>query len=155
MLVAIQVDQNTEIARAQLVSADWMNSMETQHVLMGKRPAEAWAKAVNESQPLTDEDIYLLNAMLNAHWSEAARIEQLAEEGFEVFSPELMGIWFSIYLGNDFGASWWDANKDNSEHMPRTTAAVKGALAARPDNRNWNLSYLTRLRDGMNPETQQ
>ena len=156
VLVAIQVNQNTQIARAQLLSVGWMNVMETQLAMMGERPAEAWAKAVTGSQPLTDEDVYVLDAMLNANWMVAGRVESVAEAGFEIERTERMAAWVTGFLGNDFSASWWEVNKDGwAESAPTTTAAVESFLATRPENRRLLVSRLAQLRDGMNPETQQ
>ncbi len=65
ILVGFQINQNTEISKADLTARSYEVAMQYQLAMMGENPAAALAKAGTDPSSLTDEELIVIN---NFNW---------------------------------------------------------------------------------------
>ncbi len=133
ILVAVQINQNTEIARAQIVSDAWTHPLNYQLSLMGETPVGPWYKAMT-NQELADEDLAVVQAMIEYHWYVAVRNETMYQAGYSLASPEFFAAAFLGEVGHGIVAvAWWDtvASDGFKGLAPETRDAVDRQLAER------------------------
>ena len=131
VLVAVQVRQNTEIAKAQIVNEGWISLINTRHVLMGDNPAASLAKA-RARHALSDEDLEVLNAILEAAFADLIRAEYMGDFGFTQMTNELRGRQFArSSLDNPASRAWWvlrHKTPQGHDPIPNTRKAINESL---------------------------
>jgi len=112
ILVAIQIGQNTEIAKAQLANDYYLADMELELGMMGEDPVTSWVKAVYTPEELTREDAAVLDRYFNFGLVQLNRLRKLQQLGLaddELFN-ERVG-YLQWHLGNEAGKNWWATSK--------------------------------------------
>ena len=133
VLVAFQISQNSELTRIQLVHDSWLANQMMQLALAGENPSASWAKAIVAPETMTDEDLVVLDWIMKANWSRAARIDAMEDLGLQTFNPQAPAlVTVEEYLGNAFGKAWWDTGRRFP--IPRVEQVVQLELARRPDH---------------------
>ena len=110
ILVAVQINQNTNIAKAQLYSDGLRNAMNLDLAMMGENPAAIWAKGQSNQEQLTGEEFAVLNAVVNYFWKGIIRTESLAAMGLPTISAKINASNFvngPYGIGDNFGHAWW------------------------------------------------
>ena len=110
ILVALQLNQTSELARAQLINEGNLTASEVWAGLMGEDPAEAIAKSIENPSEMTFADFMVVDAYLWIAVNIFHRNYELAREGmFETTDwqerIDSLGTW---YLGNAFARAWWE-----------------------------------------------
>jgi len=110
ILVAYEINQNSQLARAQLVNEGNLATNELWAHLMGENPVESIAKSIEEPTSMSYGEFMAVDAALYTSLNLSYRNYQLAQEGvFEETdwkqSVEAYAAWF---LANPFGRAWWD-----------------------------------------------
>ena len=143
VLVAVQIQQNTEIAKAQIVSDDKAVQVALKLALIGENPAVTLAKVVESPDELTTKDFLILENLQMANFYHKSRNETLNNMGFatttEQFSnPENNAI-ASVFefLGTPYGIAWWElVNSSNrgpwKNGAPETGAEIEVLLSRLP-----------------------
>ena len=99
VLVAAQIQQNSEITEAQMVSEDRALAVTLRLAVLGENPAMVMAKAIDSPGELTTEDMFVLQAFEAANYYHKSRNEMLHRVGF---GTNLTG--YSNPEGNAVGA---------------------------------------------------
>ncbi len=132
ILVAVQINQNTNIARAQLYSEGITSSMNLDLAMMGENPAAVWGKEQSNQEQLTDEELAVKLALVNYIWKDIIRTETLASMGLPTQSAKNAAISFvkgPYGIGDDFGHAWWEEMKAGlGAAAPATREAVNAML---------------------------
>ena len=156
ILVAVQIKQNTDIARAQLFSDGVAIGMNMDLAIMGENPAAVWAKAQSDHQQPTDEELAVLYAFLNYFWKSMVRTETLTEMGLPTRSPQNGAQQFvggQYGIGDAFGLAWWDMTKTTgfAGQAPATREAVNTLLEqeGRVDHHLFKANRLTSIKGRM------
>ena len=108
ILVAIQINQSTEIAKAQLENDYFLADMQLELAMMGESPVTSWVKAVNAPDEITREDAAVLDRYFNYGMIQARRLRQMQRLGLaedELFGQQLR--YLEWHLGNEIGRRWW------------------------------------------------
>jgi hypothetical protein len=130
VLVAVQINQNTEMTRAQMLSEGWINAASNYYARAGENPASAIARAHTDPDRLTHEDMIVLDAVITAEWMLANRVEVLSSMGYEVFPIEAMArVFVSQQLGNPFGMAWWKSREGIAAGAPITRDLIDEFVA--------------------------
>jgi hypothetical protein len=130
VLVAVQINQNTEMTRAQMLSEGWITAADNLYARAGENPASAIARAQTDPVQLTHEDLIVLDALVSAEWLRAIRVEVLSSLGYEVFPIEDMSrLFVRQQLGNPFAIAWWASSVDIAANAPVTRDLVNQILA--------------------------
>lgn len=107
VLVAVQIQQNTAITRAQLVNDYFLADMELELTMMGEDPAASFTKAVFDPDALTEYDAVVLDRYFNYGMVQLNRLRQMAELGLAEEGWEERIGYLEWHLGNEAGRRWW------------------------------------------------
>ncbi len=130
VLVAVQINQNTEMTRAQMLSEGWINAASNYYARAGENPASAIARAHTDPDRLTHEDMVVLDALITAEWMLVNRVEALSSMGYEVFPIETMArVFVGQQLGNPFGMAWWKSREGIATGAPITRGLIDEFVA--------------------------
>ena len=106
LLVGFQIQQTTELTKAQLFSDITSSRMEMAGATLGENPAPILAKALKEPDALTESELYVMDAYLIRGLNEVRRALVLERVGLDVgiTAPENT---LAFYFGNEFAQRWW------------------------------------------------
>ena len=111
ILVGIQISQNNQLTRIQLIHESQIAAQNMHLVLAGENPGEAWSRAILDPDSLTDEEIMVVDRVLRANLARVLRLESLYALGFDLYSPEVVATSAAgNYLGSEIGKAWWELN---------------------------------------------
>ena len=111
VLVAYEINQNSQLARTALVNEGNIASNQFWAHLMGETPADVIAMAVECPEAMTYSDFIVMDAFLFSGMNFLYRNYELAQEGIftdEDWRASVEG-YAAWYLGNPFGRNWWRA----------------------------------------------
>lgn len=133
ILVAAQIQQNTEITRAQVANDYYLADMNLELAMMGSNPADAWVKAVYTPDELTPTDAAVLDRYFNYGVVQLQRLKRMHELGLADEEWENRVDYLRWHLGNEVGRRWWAFARDG--FSPEIANRVDGMLEA-DRNRN-------------------
>jgi hypothetical protein len=112
LLVAVQINQNTEITKAQLANDYYIADMQLELSMMGDNPAKSWVKAVYSSGELTQEDAAVVDRYFNYGIVQILRLLKMRELGLadEDWVKNRIS-YLDWHLGNEVGQRWWTFSK--------------------------------------------
>jgi len=108
LLVAIQISQSTDIARAQLENDYYLADMQLELAMMGDSPVESWLKAVYAPDEMTPRDAAVLDRYFNFGLVQVRRLRQMQQLGLaedDVLAEQVN--YLEWHLGNEVGRRWW------------------------------------------------
>ena len=114
ILVAVQIDQNTRIMKAQIVNDYYLADMNLELAMMGDDPAISWTKAVYAPNELNHVDAAILDRYFNYGLVQIGRLRKMHELGMADDDWEDRINYLSWHLGNEVGRRWWANYKDGS-----------------------------------------
>ena len=110
VLVAYEINQNSQLARMALVNEGNVASNQFYANLMGENPVNVIGMAVECPEAMSYSDYIAMDAFLFTGMNLLYRNFELAEEG--IFTEEdwqkSVEAYTGWYLGNPFGRIWWD-----------------------------------------------
>jgi len=127
VLVAVQINQNTQITQAQILNDYYLADMELELAMMGENPVESWVKAVYSPDELTDLDRAILDRFFNYGWVQVRRLRDMREVGLAPRDLEDQMSYLRWHLGNEVGRRWWKTNFDPEDSA--FTAEIDAVLA--------------------------
>ena len=110
VLVAFEINQNSQLARTALVNEGNIASNAFWANLMGETPADVIAMAVQCPEAMSYSNFIAMDAYLFTGMNFLYRNFELAQEGIftvEDWQESVEG-YAAWYLGNPFGRAWWD-----------------------------------------------
>lgn len=113
VLVAIQINQNTEITKAQIANDYFLADMALELAMMGENPAYSWNKAVYDPNALTTEDAVVLDRYFNYGLVQIHRLQEMDKMGMAYEGWEERVNYLRWHLGNEVGRRWWEGVKDS------------------------------------------
>ncbi len=114
ILVAVQINQNTQITKAQMVNDYYLADMDLELAMMGDDPAISWTKAVYAPSELNHEDAVILDRYFNIGLIQIDRLRKMHEMGMADEDWEDRINYLSWHLGNEVGRRWWANYKGDS-----------------------------------------
>ena len=137
VLVAVQINQNSEITRAQIANDYFLADMNLELKMMGEDPASSWVKAVYTPDEITEQDAVILDRYFNYGVVQILRLQEMNELGLAPDDWEDRVDYLSWHLGNEVGRRWWAYSKsgwpeDKAKH-------IDGLLESRNYSSNRNL----------------
>lgn len=113
VLVAVQINQNTEITKAQIANDYFLADMNLELAMMGEDPASSWVKAVYSPDEVTQYDAAILDRYFNYGVVQILRLQEMHELGLAPDDWQKRVTYLSWHLGNEVGHRWWEYSKDN------------------------------------------
>jgi hypothetical protein len=111
VLVALQIQQSTDIARAQIINDYYIADLQLELTMMGEQPQKAWTKAVFNPDDLTTEDAVVVDRYVNYNFIQLARLEQM--RSFGLADDRNRADMMAWHLGNPVGRRWWEYVKSH------------------------------------------
>jgi hypothetical protein len=107
VLVAIQIQQNTDITKAQMANEYYLLDAQLELTMMGESPAQSLEKAIYFPDELNQEDAVILDRYFNFGILQLQRIRKMIELGVadEELYQERVG-YLRWHLGNEAGRRW-------------------------------------------------
>ena len=112
ILVAVQINQNTQITKAQIVNDYYLADMNLELAMMGDEPAVSWTKAVYTPNELNHVDAAVLDRYFNYGMVQINRLQKMHEMGLADDDWEDRIYYLSWHLGNEVGRRWWENYKE-------------------------------------------
>jgi len=148
VLVAVQINQNTEIARMQMLHDSWLASQNMYLTMAGENPVPSYVKAINDPTGMTDEDLMTLTFLYAANRNRLGRQEFFWRNGFETFDPRAAAETYTMgdFMGTPFGRAWFEL-AEPSEFETEHFATVRRLLeqGENPSSKR----YLAKLRQAI------
>ncbi|MGA9575014.1 MAG: hypothetical protein WBS20_13835 [Lysobacterales bacterium] len=112
ILVAVQINQNTEITKAQLTNDYYLMDMQLELNMMGEKPIDSWIKSVYSPGDISQTDAAILDRYFNFGIVQINRLIRMQEMGLadQEEVKERMA-YLKWHLGNEIGRRWWNAAK--------------------------------------------
>lgn len=108
LLVAIQIGQSTEIAKAQLENDYYLADMQLELAMMGESPVNSWIKAVYTPDEIAREDAAVLDRYFNYGLIQAKRLRKMQLLGLADDALVAEQVTYLVWhLGNEPGRRWW------------------------------------------------
>jgi hypothetical protein len=111
ILVAVQINQNTQITKAQLANDYFLADMQLELAMMGEDPASSWIKAVYTPDELTREDAAIVDRYFNYGMVQILRLQKMYELGLGGDDWSNRIAYLDWHLGNEVGRRWWSYSK--------------------------------------------
>lgn len=148
LLVILEINQNTQLARAAYRSEGNVVTNQIWATVMGDRVADVLEKSVASPGEITHSDFIVLDAYLFPSLNMIYRDYQLAQEGlYEAADWKAsVDLYVHWYLANPFGKAWWE--EEAREFFPAEFATYVDrqlALATRRDHHAYWLAVRARL----------
>lgn len=112
VLVAVQINQNTEITKAQIANDYFLADMNLELAMMGDDPATSWVKAVYTPDDINHLDASILDRYFNYGVVQILRLQEMHELGLAPDDWQERVDYLSWHLGNEVGRRWWAFNKE-------------------------------------------
>lgn len=112
VLVAVQINQNTEITKAQIANDYFLADMNLELAMMGDDPASSWVKAVYSPDEITQYDAAVLDRYFNYGVVQILRLQEMHDLGLAPDDWKERVNYLSWHLGNQVGHRWWEYSKD-------------------------------------------
>jgi hypothetical protein len=127
VLVGVQLKQNSDLARIQLVYAESQSSIDLELEVVGEQGAAVWAKSIEDPESLTLAEVRIMEALL---WGFAENLRgtyRLAELGLleEEDWRRRVESEVTFYLSDRYSIAWWTNYGAASESYP---AALRDAI---------------------------
>lgn len=106
IVVAYQINLETELARVQLFSDATTAINEFNHALLGDNPTEVVAKSMEDPHSLTTAEMQVMDAYLTTALYEIRRLEILQREGL-LAEGSMYGI-HHYWFGSQFAKAWFE-----------------------------------------------
>ncbi len=128
ILVAIQINQNTELVRYQLKHNNFVLSVEKENTILGENPARVWAKAIENPSGLSLEEMRVMEGFFYRTIMEYNHLYENREFWGDEWKRRIRSEngWF---LRSKFGRAWWEQQRGDvtsAEFLEEIDAVVFG-----------------------------
>jgi hypothetical protein len=113
ILVAVQINQNTQITKAQIANDYFLADMALELAMMGEDPAVSWNRAVYAPDELTSEDAVVLDRFFNYGLVQIHRLQEMDKMGMAHEGWQERLEYLGWHLGNEVGRRWWGSVRED------------------------------------------
>ena len=109
LLVGVQLKQNTDLARIQMLNEESQRVVTYELEIVGERGAEVWAKSIQDPENLTLEEVRIMEALLWSFTENLRGTYRLAQLGLLEESDwrERLESEVVFYLSDRYSRAWW------------------------------------------------
>jgi len=135
ILVGFQLQQNSQILRAQMLSAESQSVIDQEMQMVGEEGARAWVAAMSAPAAVSPEHHRVMEAIFWSAIETWRHTAELARLGLVDIDPRpRVADEASWYFGNVYGRAWWKVRRDTTGLPEDLRAVVDEVIAAKPDN---------------------
>ncbi|MDA0994095.1 MAG: hypothetical protein O3A13_10770 [Proteobacteria bacterium] len=111
VLVGFQLEQNSEILQAQMMSAESRSVIDQEMQIIGEQGAAAWVSAMSDPTKVSPEHHRIMEAIYWSAIESWRHIEELGESGLANVDPHnRVSDEAGWYFGNTYGRAWWNTS---------------------------------------------
>lgn len=133
ILVGLQLQQNSEILQAQMMSAESQSLIGQEMQIIGEHGATAWVAAMSDPTNVTAEQHRIMEAIFWSAVESWRHVEQLDKLGLaEVDARGRVQDEAPWYFGNTYGQAWWITRRDGSGLSSELKQVVDEAIKTSP-----------------------
>jgi hypothetical protein len=134
VLVGFQLQQNSEILQAQMMSAESQSVINQEMQIVGEQGAEAWVAAMSDPTNVSMEHHRVMEAIYWSAIESWRHIDELAKSGLADVDPRTRvtqeAPW---YFGNTYGRAWWITRRAGSDLSNELKDVVDEAIRDNPN----------------------
>ena len=109
LLVGVQLKQNSDLLRTQLLYEESDRAMQLEALLVGEDGAKVWAKAMEDPENLTLAEQRIMEALLWSYTEQLRSVRLLAELGLLDNTDWRLRVQneAGFFYGSRYGSAWW------------------------------------------------
>jgi len=131
--LAVQIRQNSDLAKAQLFNDHTNSRREWNQAMMGENAMQVVAKSIENPQDLTLAELHIMDMYLIGALNEVRRLDVLKGAGLEV-DASIEGLQY-LHFGSNFAKAWYAQYSSGWSE----TGAVHDKITA--VNADWVISF--------------
>jgi hypothetical protein len=137
VLVGFQLQQNSEILQAQMMSAESQSVINQEMQIVGEQGAAAWVAAVSDPTNVSMEHHRVMEAIFWSAVESWRHVEELGLLGLTNIDPQYTHYRVSDeagwYFGNTYGRAWWNTRKDDTKISDELKKVIDDAIKRDPN----------------------
>lgn len=134
VLVGFQMQQNSDILRAQMMSAESQSVIDQEMQIIGEQGAAAWVSAMSDPIRVSPEHHRIMEAI---YWSAIEtwrHVEELHSLDLADVDPhKRVSDEAGWYFGNTYGRAWWNARREGVELSDELKMVIDDAIRSSPN----------------------
>jgi hypothetical protein len=134
VLVGFQLEQNSEILQAQMMSDESRSAIDQEMQIIGEHGAAAWVSAMSDPSNVSPEHHRIMEAI---YWSAVEswrHTEELDNLGLVDVDPRpRVSDEAGWYFGNTYGRAWWSTRKEGAEISDDLKTVIDDAIQRNPN----------------------
>lgn len=146
LLVVVQLEQNAQLLKTQLLYEESQRQIELETKVVGEEGARVWAKSLLSPADLSLEEQRIMEALLWSYVEQLRAARMLSELGLlsdAEWRTRVDGE-SAFFLGNPYARAWWETFSDSNATLPAEVIdAVNERLVAVPAN--FTLDYTNEI----------
>ena len=103
VLVAVQLQQNAQLMKAQLAHDSWLHASDQFMTHLGEEPAKVLAKLADGDLDLSNEELIAANSLYTTMLIAIARVEYTNNAGLDLYEPEMTARLYAPNFVEGFG----------------------------------------------------
>jgi len=122
LLVGIQLKQNADLLKIQLLYEESDRAMQLEALLVGEDGAKVWAKSIEDPENLSLAEQRIMEALLWSYTEQLRSVRLLAELGLLDNSDWRIRVQneAGFFFGSRYGAAWWkNFNGASDQALPK------------------------------------
>jgi hypothetical protein len=141
ILVGIQLHQNSEILKTQVMTDESRRIVEKEWVLVGEEGARVWAKSIERPNDLNLQEHRIMDSILWTGLENFRHAHRLAAQGLvDIDWKSRVSNETAFYFGNPYGRGWWINMRKGTAIPQDLKQAIDEALESNP---NRTLEYFS------------
>ena len=137
VLVGMQLKQNSDLLKTQLLYEESGRFISSEHALYGEEAAKIWAKSIENPRELTLQEIRVIDSYLYSAVEQWRATHMLAQQRLLDDEDE----WqlrvrdeAPYFLGNEYGRAWWTVYREETKIvLPDLVELVDEVLEEDPE----------------------
>ena len=134
VLVGFQLEQNSEILQAQMMSDESRSAIDQEMQIIGEHGAAAWVSAMSDPSSVSPEHHRVMEAI---YWSAVEswrHTEELGNLGLVDVDPRYrVSDEAGWYFGNTYGRAWWSTRREDAEISDDLKKVIDDAIQRNPN----------------------
>jgi hypothetical protein len=120
VMVGIQVKQNSDLTRIQLLYEESNRAVNLESLVVGEQAAQVWAKMIEDPENLTLTEIRIIEALLWSFTEQLRGTYRLAEMGLLTDADWKARVKTEVtfYFSDRYSRAWWENFGTPSESYP-------------------------------------
>ena len=134
ILVGFQLQQNSDILRAQMMNAESRSVIDQELQFIGEEGAKAWVSAMSDPENVSPEHHRIMEAVYWSAIESWRHTEELYDLDLVEIDPHFRvadeAPW---YFGNTYGRAWWTVRREGNPLSDELKIVIDEAISRSPN----------------------